>query len=71
MACGWRPLTATRPKALVEVRSKALIDHVLDRLEAAGVTRAVVNVHAFADQIEAHLARRRSPEILISDERQA
>jgi len=64
-----RPLTLNRPKALVEVGGKALIDHILDRLEVAGVTRAVVNVHAFADQMEAHLARRRSPEILISDER--
>lgn len=64
-----RPLTDGRPKALVEVGGRALIDHILDRLEAAGVTRAVVNVHAFADQMEDHLARRRSPEILISDER--
>jgi MurNAc alpha-1-phosphate uridylyltransferase len=64
-----RPLTLDRPKALVEVGGKALIDHILDRLEAAGVTRAVVNVHAFADQMEAHLRRRSSPEILISDER--
>lgn len=64
-----RPLTDARPKALIEVGGKALIDHILDRLEAAGVTRAVVNVHAFADQVEAHLAKRRSPEILISDER--
>jgi len=64
-----RPLTSDRPKALVHVGGKALIDHVLDRLEAAGVTRAVVNVHAFADQMEDHLARRRGPEILISDER--
>jgi MurNAc alpha-1-phosphate uridylyltransferase len=64
-----RPLTLEKPKALIEVGGKALIDHILDRLEAAGVTRAVVNVHAFADQMQAHLARRRSPEILISDER--
>jgi N-acetyl-alpha-D-muramate 1-phosphate uridylyltransferase len=64
-----RPLTLDRPKALIEVGGKALIDHILDRLEAAGVTRAVVNVHAFADQMEAHLRRRASPEILISDER--
>ena len=65
-----RPLTSDRPKALVEVGGKALIDHTLDRLVEAGVERAVVNVHAFADQLMAHLARRRTPEILISDERE-
>jgi MurNAc alpha-1-phosphate uridylyltransferase len=66
-----RELSTTRPKALIEVAGRPLIDHALDRLEAAGVERAVVNVHAFADLLEAHLARRRSPEILISDERSA
>jgi N-acetyl-alpha-D-muramate 1-phosphate uridylyltransferase len=66
-----RPFTESRPKALVEVGGKALIDHILDRLEAAGVTRAVVNVHAFADQMEAHLGRRRSPQIIVADERAA
>jgi MurNAc alpha-1-phosphate uridylyltransferase len=64
-----RPLTDERPKALVEVAGKALIDHVLDRLRDAGVTRAVVNVHHFADMVEAHLAHRRDLQILISDER--
>jgi MurNAc alpha-1-phosphate uridylyltransferase len=66
-----RPLTLDRPKALVEVGGHALIDHVLDRLADAGVERAVVNVHAFADQMEAHLARRSTPEIVVSDERAA
>ena len=65
-----RPLTDDRPKALVEVGGRALIDHVLDRLAEAGVERAVVNVHWFADRLEGHLkARGRGPEIVISDER--
>jgi MurNAc alpha-1-phosphate uridylyltransferase len=64
-----RPLTNDRPKALVTVNGKALIDHVLDRLVEAGVRRAVVNVHAFADMLEDHLAKRRDIEIAISDER--
>lgn len=64
-----RPLTDDRPKALVEVGGRALIDHVLDRLAAAGVTEAVVNVHWFADRLEGHLAGRTAPRILISDER--
>jgi len=64
-----RPLTRRRPKALVEVDGKALIDYVLDRLAATGVERAVVNVHHFADQLQKHLAARTSPRIVISDER--
>ena len=65
-----RPLTATRPKPLVEVAGKPLIDHVFDRLRSAGVKRAVVNVHYFADSLEAHLkARVRDIEVVISDER--
>jgi MurNAc alpha-1-phosphate uridylyltransferase len=65
-----RPLTNDRPKALVEVGGRALIDHMLDRLAAAGVATAVVNVHAFADRLEAHLTQRTAaPKIVISDER--
>ncbi|WP_174300511.1 nucleotidyltransferase family protein [Caulobacter sp. S45] len=65
-----RPLTDDRPKALVEVGGRALIDHMLDRLAEAGVRRAVVNVHAFADRLEAHLgARTGPPDIVIADER--
>ena len=64
-----RPLTDDRPKALVEVAGRTLIDHVLDRLAEAGVGRAVVNVHYFADRLAAHLAPRKRPRIVISDER--
>lgn len=65
-----RPLTATRPKPLIKVSGKALLDHVFDRLRAAGVKRAVVNVHYLADAVEAHLqARVKDIEVVISDER--
>jgi len=64
-----RPLTERKPKPLVEVGGKALIDHVLDRLAEAGVERAVVNVHHFADQLERHLAARQKPQIVFSNER--
>jgi len=64
------PLTATRPKPLVEVAGTALLDHVLDQLRAARIGRIVVNVHYLADQIEAHLARHASDfAVTISDER--
>jgi MurNAc alpha-1-phosphate uridylyltransferase len=66
-----RPLTNDRSKAMVEVAGKPLIDHMLDRLEAVGVERAVINVHAHADHLEAHLKLRRGKlDIIISDERQ-
>ena len=65
-----RPITETLPKPLIEVAGRALIDHGLDRFAENGVTRAIVNVHWLADQIEAHLAARRAPQILISDERE-
>jgi MurNAc alpha-1-phosphate uridylyltransferase len=64
-----RPYNGQIPKPLVTVGGKALIDHVLDRLAQAGVVRAVVNVHHLADQIERHLAGRKTPQIVISDER--
>jgi len=66
-----RPLTDDLSKAMVEVDGRPLIDHTLDRLEDAGVSRAVVNIHAHADHLEAHLKTRQTGlEIIISDERE-
>jgi MurNAc alpha-1-phosphate uridylyltransferase len=64
-----RPLSATVPKPLVEVSGRSLIDHGLDRLAEARVETAVVNVHYLPTLVEARLARRKSPGIIISDER--
>jgi MurNAc alpha-1-phosphate uridylyltransferase len=66
-----RPLTLRMPKPLVPIAGKPLIDHVLDRLAAAGVETAVVNVHYLPEQLEAHLANRGGlpPKTLVSDER--
>jgi len=66
-----RPLTDKLPKPLVAVGGKPLINHVLDRLAAVEVETAVVNVHHLADQLEQHLQPRRTPKIVISDERDA
>ena len=51
-------LTATRPKPLIPVAGKPLIDHALTLADAAGVTRIVANTHYLPDQIAAHLAPR-------------
>lgn len=64
-----RPLTLTRPKPLVEVSGKPLIDYGFDRLRLAGVETAVVNVHYLGHQIENWAKRQVTPRIIISDER--
>jgi MurNAc alpha-1-phosphate uridylyltransferase len=64
-----RPLTDNLPKPLVRVAGQPLLDHVLDKLGAAGVVEAVVNVHYLPDQIIAHTATRSRPRVIISDER--
>jgi len=65
------PLTADRPKPLVEVGGVALLDHVLDHLRDAGVGKIVVNAHYLADQVEAHLAAHATDfDVSISDERE-
>ena len=63
------PITATMPKPLVKVAGRSLIDFALDKLHEAGVESVVVNVHHFADMLEAHLLTRETPRIVISDER--
>lgn len=63
-----RPLTNDRPKPLVKVGGKALIDWTLDQLAAAGVARAIVNVHHFAPMLAQHVITRSAPVTLISDE---
>ncbi|QJB70604.1 nucleotidyltransferase family protein [Parasphingorhabdus halotolerans] len=65
-----RPLTNTRPKPLVEVAGKAMIDHCFDKLEQAGVSTVVVNTHYLPDALESHLASADYPfEFRVSDER--
>jgi len=64
-----RPYNGHIPKPLIEVGGKPLIDYALDRLAAAGVELVVVNVHHLADALERHLASRKRPRIVISDER--
>lgn len=64
-----RPLTNTTPKPLIEVAGRTLIDRLIDKLVAARVERAVVNLHYLPDQLEAHLKRHVDIEILFSDER--
>src|SRR6185369_7174931 len=69
MGTRMRPLTDRMPKPMVAVDGKPLVDHVLDRLAEAGVERAVVNVHHFAEQLIEHLKGRLNPQVVISDER--
>jgi len=63
-----RPLTDDKPKPLIAVDGRALIDHMLDRLEEAGVTDAVVNVFHLAEQLERHLAGVKNALHLFGDE---
>lgn len=65
-----RPITDTIPKPLVRVAGRPMIDYALDALADAGVRRAAVNVHHFADQMEAHLADYPRMEVAVSDERE-
>ncbi len=65
-----RPLTNDKPKPLVKVAGKAMIDHCFDKLAEVGVEKVIVNVHYFPDMLEEHLRSSDYPfEFRISDER--
>ena len=65
-----KPITDTLPKALVPICGKPLLQHVLEKLEAAGIDDFVVNVHHFADKIEAWVAEHpQQARVAFSDER--
>lgn len=55
-----RPLTDDRPKALVTIAGRTLLEITLARLRAFGVQQVIVNVHHFANQIAAYLADNRN-----------
>lgn len=59
------PLTDARPKPLIEVAGKCLIDWSLDRLQAAGVETVVVNCHHHAELVRTHLSRRATPRTVV------
>ncbi len=50
-----KPLTDSRPKALVTVANKPMLEHIILKLKAAGFDEIVINVHHFANQILAFL----------------
>ena len=63
-----RPLTNDRPKPLVALAGRPMIDYAMEQFQMAGVTRAVVNLHYLGGMIRDHLRGRTSPEIIYSDE---
>jgi MurNAc alpha-1-phosphate uridylyltransferase len=64
------PLTADRPKPLIEVAGVALLDHVLDHLRGGGIGNVVINAHYRAAQVEVHMAANAADfKVTISDER--
>jgi len=63
-----RPLTLERPKPLIEVCGRTLLDHAIDRIAEAGIRDVVVNTHYMGDMIERHLAGRSQPRIVLSPE---
>ncbi len=65
-----KPLTNDRPKPLVDVAGRTLLDHAIDRFVAAGIRMIVVNVHYKAEMVIDALKKRTDVEIRIQDERE-
>ena len=63
-----RPITDSLPKPLVPVQGRAMLDTILDRLEAAGIEEVVINTHYLGQMIQDHLAARGTPRIVFSPE---
>lgn len=63
-----RPLSGAVPKPLLEIGGRTMLDRTLDKAVEAGVTRAVVNTHHLAAQVERQLKNRAAPEIAVSHE---
>jgi len=61
-------LTASRPKPLLWVAGRAIIDRVLDRVRDAGIDRVVVNLHYEGETLRRHLEARGDLDIQYSDE---
>jgi N-acetyl-alpha-D-muramate 1-phosphate uridylyltransferase len=63
-----RPLTNRRPKPLVQVAGRTLIDRALDRVQEAGLQKVVVNLHYRGEMLRRHLEKRTDLKFLYSDE---
>jgi N-acetyl-alpha-D-muramate 1-phosphate uridylyltransferase len=63
-----QPLTNDRPKPLVEIAGRTLLERTLDQLEEVGVNEVVINTHYLAGRITSQLMERVSPRIHFSHE---
>jgi NDP-sugar pyrophosphorylase family protein len=65
-----RPLTDTRPKALIEINNRTLLEIIVTRLRTFGITEAIINVHHFADMVEQYLKSKNNFEMRIEISRE-